>query len=92
MKIIFSLIALVFANDSWTEWKIKYGKKYTSDAEEVFRKNIFDKNQEVVNIHNDNFDKNLISFAKGLNKFSDWTDDERASYLNRGIRKQIQTF
>ena len=64
----------------WESWKSKFGKKY-SPRENAYRKAIFEKRAREIATFNKS-----SSYKKGLNKFSDWTEQERENYLNRGVR------
>lgn len=51
-------------------------------ADEQFRKNIFAHNLEEILAHNAKYTKGLVSYEKGLNQFSDRSDEEIRPYLN----------
>lgn len=71
------LVAAVTADQAaWNSYKLKYGKKYKNVAEEKARMKIFMDNMEKIEAHNELFKNKTISHEKGLNKFSDMTDDE----------------
>ena len=60
--------AFQFAKE-WEEWKVKHGKWYTSDMEELVRHEIFEKNFVYVQMHNEN--KDIHGFELEMNKFAD---------------------
>ncbi|XP_055297428.1 procathepsin L-like [Sitodiplosis mosellana] len=62
--------------NEWNRFKLKYSKEYKSDAEDLFRMNIFKENQQKIAQHNVAFDKGEVPFKTALNKFADWTNDE----------------
>lgn len=61
---------------AWNSYKLAHNKNYGSDAEEQARKNIFQSNLERVIEHNKLFEKGYVSYKKGLNSFSDMSDEE----------------
>lgn len=56
-------------DDEWAVWKVKHGKTYKDDNEDLHRKNIWMKSKAFVKEHNKNADKH--SFTVTLNKFAD---------------------
>lgn len=74
--IVIVLVAAVTANQAWESYKQKYGKKYKNVVEEQARMKIFMENKKEVERHNKLFKKKRVSYEKGLNKFSDMSDDE----------------
>lgn len=51
-------------------------KQYRDEAEENFRLGVFNENKRKIDEHNELFDRGLVSFKKGINKYSDLTEDE----------------
>lgn len=71
------LVAAVTADqDAWNSWKQKYEKKYKNIAEEKARMKIFMENKQKVENHNQLYANKTVTHEKGLNKFSDMTDEE----------------
>lgn len=71
------LVAAVTADlAAWNSYKQKYGKKYKNAVEERARMKIFLDNKKKVDSHNELFKNKTVSHEKGLNKFSDMTDEE----------------
>lgn len=71
------LVAAVVADRAvWQSWKQKYGKQYRNAVEEQKRMSIFMENKMEVDRHNRHFNNNSVSYEKGLNKFSDMSDEE----------------
>lgn len=62
----------------------KYGKTYKSDAEEKTRMDIFLKNKQKIEAHNEQYDSGFVSYSMRLNEYSDLSSDE--------IRKQMKGF
>uniref|UniRef100_A0A7S3KGF7 Uncharacterized protein n=1 Tax=Euplotes crassus TaxID=5936 RepID=A0A7S3KGF7_EUPCR len=54
-----------------------YDKSYHTEDEYQFRRDIFNKNLEIINEHN----AQGKSFTLGVNKFTDWTDEEYKAIL-----------
>jgi len=63
----------------FSEWKVKFGKAYSSVEEELERLMIWINNHELIDQHN----KKKLSYKLGHNHFSDLTNDEfkRRNYL-----------
>lgn len=55
--------------------KAKFDKKYEGD-EESMRFEIYKKSLAEVEEHNKKFEAGLETYAKGMNNFSDWTEEE----------------
>lgn len=71
-----ALIAAVTTDRAaWEAWKQKYGKQY-NDTEEQKRMKIFLDNEKEVKRHNQQYGNGNVTSQKGLNKFSDMTDEE----------------
>ncbi len=64
-----------FSHQDWIEHKHAYGKVYTR-AEDAARKAIFKRNLIAINEHNKMADEGLVSYRKGVNKFTDMTHEE----------------
>jgi len=60
----------------WTAWKIFHQKEYGSAAEENYRREIFERNKRQIDEHNRLYEEGKESYSKGLNNFSDWTQEE----------------
>ena len=58
---------------SFEQYKKEFGKRYTKDGEELYRKNIFLRNLIAINEHNAN-PKN--TYTMGVNQFTDLTQAE----------------
>ncbi|KAM3147603.1 hypothetical protein pb186bvf_000410 [Paramecium bursaria] len=75
---ILSILALTFyiqqgqTQDKFQEWKNTHNKRY-SQAEEVFRKNIFHENLKIINSHNEDYTQ---TYKMGENSFMDLTQEE----------------
>nr|CAH7747554.1 unnamed protein product [Callosobruchus chinensis] len=67
--------------DQWREFKIKYGKAYTSSLEDRKRFNIFHENLRKILDHNKRFDKGEVTYAMKITKFADMTQDEFKDFL-----------
>jgi len=81
----------------WEAWKQQYGKSYGAlglrqyssnygrrhiSGEEYFRKNIWIKNKEMIDSHNEQFYKGLKSYTLAMNKFGDLMHHEFTSMMN----------
>ena len=71
---------------SFEQFKADYGKRYTKDGEEQYRKNIFLRNLIKIQEHNAN-PKN--TYTVGVNQFTDLTQAEfEATYLTLQVPKR----
>ncbi|EDW60741.1 uncharacterized protein [Drosophila virilis] len=67
----------------WSEYKQKYQKNYQSSGDEEKRHKIFCDNLSEIEKHNAAYDLGQESYKKGVNEFSDITQDEwQKTYLN----------
>ncbi|XP_064538074.1 protein CTLA-2-beta-like [Drosophila montana] len=68
----------------WTEYKQKYQKDYQSSGDEEKRQSIFCENLSEIEKHNAAYDLGLETYKKGVNEFSDKTQDEwEKAYLQK---------
>ena len=65
-----------FSPQDWIEHKNTYGKVYSSASEDAARKAIFERNLVAINKHNKMAVEGLVSYRKGVNKFTDMTHEE----------------
>ncbi|CAI2374074.1 unnamed protein product [Moneuplotes crassus] len=66
----------------FTSYMTQFDKSYETENEYNFRREIFNKNLEIINAHN----AKGFSSKLGVNEFTDWTDEEYKSML--GLRRQ----
>ncbi|XP_024115671.1 cathepsin K [Oryzias melastigma] len=69
-------------NRLWEEWKHKHDKSYRNQTELSFRRAVWEKNLNLVMIHNQNVSMGNHSFTLGLNHLSDMTAEEINENLN----------
>ncbi|KAM4748062.1 cathepsin K-like [Rhinophrynus dorsalis] len=77
--IIFCASAAHFLDQEWTTWKSKYGKKYVTPDNELFRRKAWEANWEKVQKHNQLADQGLKSYRMETNHFADMTSEEMNS-------------
>ena len=65
----------------WEAWKKVHQKKYSSAAEENYRREIFERNKREIDEHNRQYEEGKESYLKGINNFSDWTQEEFLNIL-----------
>jgi len=63
-------------NEPWEEFKIRYGKSYSSVEAEIARRMIFEQNVKRIQQHNLEYNLGKHSYFLGINKFSDNTFEE----------------
>ena len=63
-------------------YKLNFDKKYNSDREYKYRKDIFLANRDVILAHNRRYEAGLVSHMMGVNRFTDFvsvTNDRRTN-------------
>lgn len=75
----------------WSNYKRQFNKDY-SEEEDVYRQQIFTSNQEHINEHNERYEQKLESFKKGINQFTDQTQEERLKMGNPLASQQRKSF
>lgn len=60
----------------------EYSKTYQNETEENYRMAVFLENKNKIDEHNEQFEKGLVTYKMGLNKYSDLTADEFRSRMN----------
>ncbi|KAJ1521696.1 hypothetical protein ONE63_003339 [Megalurothrips usitatus] len=82
MKVLIVLAAVVVAacaartsdaevKSQFESFKLKHGKTYSSETEELYRSKIFKDNLIRINDHNARFHNGEVTFTVGVNKFAD---------------------
>jgi len=62
--------------EAFLSFKAEHGKTYKNQVEEITRFNIFTKNVREIEEHNALFKQGHVSYEKGINQFSDLTQEE----------------
>jgi len=65
-----------FVKHMWYLFKQTHEKSYLSEENESLRLGIFTKNLNLIEKHNEEFDKGIHSYSMGVNYFADWTVEE----------------
>lgn len=95
LLVLAALVAVAFSqpldvteNDlqEWENFKVKFAKVYTAD-EEAERQSIFLNRLKGYKEHNARYEKGEVTYTVGVNKFSDWTREERLAYTKRGLKR-----
>lgn len=55
---------------------MKFGKNYPCENEDKSRMEIFLENRRIIDEHNEQFAKGIVTYEMGLNKYSDRSADE----------------
>lgn len=61
--------------EKWNNFKLEHGKLFLSPGKEEERKDIFLKNVEDVETHNEAFLNGEVTYKKGIHKYSDLTNE-----------------
>ena len=65
-----------FAFHIWNKFKKTHGKTYLSDEHEAYRFEIFQKNLDTIEKHNNEYSMGMHTYTLGVNSFADWTFEE----------------
>jgi len=68
-------------NEPWEEFKVRYGKSYSTVEAEIARRMIFEQNVKKIQQHNLEYDLGKHSYFLGINKFADNTFEEFIQFL-----------
>lgn len=58
-------------DQSWSEYKLQFGKKYVNAEEEFVRRELFAANVKKIEVHNFLYSKGLRSYSMAVNQFTD---------------------
>ena len=82
LSVHFSKLEAQVESTRFSTFKGKFGKKYSSESEEAYRRSVFEAKLAKIEAHNA---KNL-SWRKGVNEFSDMTFEEfKSFYLSQKV-------
>lgn len=73
---------IAYCNIAFFSTQSKYSKNYPNETEENRRMAIFLDNKNKTEQHNQLFEKGLVTYEQGLNKYSDLTADEFRNRMN----------
>uniref|UniRef100_A0A6P7GFN2 Cathepsin L-like proteinase n=1 Tax=Diabrotica virgifera virgifera TaxID=50390 RepID=A0A6P7GFN2_DIAVI len=90
--VIACLIAAIFAEhdddyEQWIDFKTKFNRYYGAE-EDKFRFQIFQKRLRDFEEHNAKYEKGEEQWTKGVNQFSDWTEEQLQLLLNHKLNTQ----
>lgn len=75
-----------YATKQWREFKTKFGKTYSNQAEDESRFGLFVQHLHRIAAHNAN--DSHFGYKLGLNQMSDWTRDELAALTSRSVEQE----
>jgi Cathepsin propeptide inhibitor domain (I29) len=73
------------SNHNFNSLQQQHNKQY-NDSEDVERFEIFKKNLEMINEHNQKYERGETTFKMGLNAMTDWTEEEKKAKFGGGLR------
>uniref|UniRef100_A0A672YFK4 Cathepsin S, ortholog 1 n=1 Tax=Sphaeramia orbicularis TaxID=375764 RepID=A0A672YFK4_9TELE len=76
----------------WEEWTIKQGKDYKNQTEITFRREVWEKNLQLVSTHNQEASAGKHSFTLELNHLADMTADEVNEKLSGLEKEELDQF
>lgn len=65
----------------WNTWTAQHGRNYSTHYEYNMRRSIFLNNLDLINKHNEEFDKGMHNYSLGMNQFGDMTSEEWSSKM-----------
>uniref|UniRef100_A0AC35TTN8 Pept_C1 domain-containing protein n=1 Tax=Rhabditophanes sp. KR3021 TaxID=114890 RepID=A0AC35TTN8_9BILA len=75
--VVAAIHAQLTLDEEWQKYKFEFNKDYSNSVMgEDSRKMNFKNTLQIINAHNEQFNKGLVAFEQGLNEFSDWSEDE----------------
>lgn len=80
---------------SYSDWKVykkEFGKNYPAAAEDDYRSEIFFRNSMAISQHNERYANHLVSYKKGINQFTDQTEEERSRTKNLALQSQVNNW
>ncbi|XP_048880512.1 cathepsin K [Brienomyrus brachyistius] len=60
----------------WQNWKVMHRKEYNGLDEEPIRRAVWEKNLQLINTHNKEYELGMHSYELGMNHFGDMTPEE----------------
>nr|BAN20121.1 cathepsin L [Riptortus pedestris] len=82
MEIVYFLtllgVALSTTLDEWTNFKLAHGKSYGDQSQEKRRMEIYQRNKQFIDEHNQRYALGLETYTLAMNKFGDLTEEEFA--------------
>ncbi|XP_023020967.1 protein CTLA-2-alpha [Leptinotarsa decemlineata] len=85
--IVFCVVAIAFAHavsdGEWNSYKQKFNKHYNTPQDDALHRSIYEKNVQEINAHNQRYKAGQESWEKGVNQFTDMTEEE--SKRSRGF-------
>ncbi|XP_045461394.1 trichohyalin-like isoform X5 [Harmonia axyridis] len=73
------------ARHQWLEFQETYQKSYRSPVEAEKRFTIFKQHLEEIEEHNKLYEEGKVTWTEGVNRFSDWTEEELKEYMSHGV-------
>ncbi|KAL2084371.1 hypothetical protein ACEWY4_019889 [Coilia grayii] len=65
----------------WESWKLKHRKEYNGLDEEAIRRTIWEKNMQMIEAHNQEYELGIHTYELGMNHLGDMTIEEIAEKL-----------
>uniref|UniRef100_A0A667X6J6 Cathepsin S, ortholog 1 n=1 Tax=Myripristis murdjan TaxID=586833 RepID=A0A667X6J6_9TELE len=76
-------------NEQWEEWKVKYQKVYNNQSESLYRREVWEKNLQLVLRHNQEASAGRHTFTMGLNHLADMVYFSPASFSDASIPSSV---
>lgn len=82
----------IVALSDWEEYKTTFDKIYATPQEELTRKELFNTRVAEIGEHNRKFVAGQVTWEKGVNMFTDWTEEEFNQFSPSYLQENEQLF
>lgn len=80
--VLIGTVVAVSANEAWKSFKLKHNKTYETAEKELARMKVFMENAKKIAKHNERFKNGEVTDEKGINEYSDMSEEEFNSIMN----------
>ncbi|XP_044265939.1 procathepsin L-like [Tribolium madens] len=85
-----ALLPEYLVEEEWNKFKAMHARAFFDPLEESLRKSIFIKNLEIVEEHNEKYQNGSETYEMGINKFSDFTEEELTNLTGLQLPLEIE--
>uniref|UniRef100_A0A4W4DMM6 Cathepsin K n=1 Tax=Electrophorus electricus TaxID=8005 RepID=A0A4W4DMM6_ELEEL len=68
-------------DSAWESWKTTHMREYNGQGEDAVRRTIWEKNMQIIESHNQEYELGIHTYELGMNQFGDMTVEEMAEKL-----------
>lgn len=85
--LLFGVLSVALAHDSFLQFSKEHGKQYKSKAELLLRRSIFQHNYDSMMAHNARYEAGEETWSRKVTPYYDWTQEEFTSAFASGLPK-----